>query len=345
MVALAPPPLYGAEQKNTGNYPSLSDAERSEAQRLRALASPSQPSGGPLERFALGAPPSRLADRVSEVEADRSKNLAIEILKHPDRADKLVVDYLAERFPGGLQSVPPAERRRLVEFFSQGPAVDGQLSATRVEFPDSRPGVPPHRAILFSVRIDSGLSGNFDSVVGRLSWDREDGERIKSGIRQYPLPWAREQASDVNLSKEQIDKAINERLKVPEVCEVALFLDSSGKRKFPEDPPGPSDDSQEADLLASGVDFADEVSASIVCLALVRKARIAGIDLTRHLELQDPNALACLSQPELQLLEFLLEGSVRCRTLALQLDSGQLCLNGFYPGPGGNCPAFAGPAQ
>lgn len=102
---------------------------------------------------------------------------------------------------------------------------------------------------------------------------------------------------------------------VPEMSVAVFFPNSNGKDRK----------TQKADFKRAGlVMFADDVEMTLVCAALVQKARDAGIDLIRW------QGTDTLSNEELVLLSKLRDGAIRTRSGALFLNPDGLSVDNYY---------------
>lgn len=86
---------------------------------------------------------------------------------------------------------------------------------------------------------------------------------------------------------------------------------------------GGAETTQEDDFKGVGLEFADDMQATIVCAILVKKARDAGLDLKEEAyswEEKQSAAVNLLNESELELLTNLKDGVVRTRSGALDID-------------------------
>jgi len=189
------------------------------------------------------------------------------------------------------------------------------------EYPDNRDDFPPHRAIDFKVTQDRQIqTGDLlekllgkDAAILRQDW----------GVR-------------INFDKD-----------APSANQAVLFRESNNKARNRAHAKTGDKTTQEEDFKAAGLDFADDTQATIVCATLVRKAKDAGLDISKGASTwksKQPDALVKLNESEIDLLTKLRDGVVRSRSGALGVgDLGRLraC---FFNGAGGfaNFWAFGG---
>ena len=166
---------------------------------------------------------------------------------------------------------------------------DGVVTATQC----SEPELLAHGAIRFELRLPAGR--DVREVLSELL-GAEDAEKLIAD-------WAAERVTISGL--------------VPETSVAVFFPNSNSKTR----------ENQEADFKRAGLaGFADDVEATLVCAALVQKARDAGIDLRQCGS--EWQATDKLSNQELDLLTKLRDGLVRTSSGALGVDdNGRLRAN------------------
>ncbi len=184
-------------------------------------------------------------------------------------------------------------------------AIQGDvLSCTSVEYGDTRNNGTKQAAIKFELPLSTqqgarvllqGLLGAEDSVTLMRDW----GSRI------------------------DFDQM------APSQNEAILFNDSNSKARNREYAASDATTTQEEDLKAAGLGgFADDLQATIVCAALVRKAKDAGLILSEPADSwrkDQSEVVKKLSDQELDLLTKLRNGVVRTLSGALiVLDDGRL---------------------
>lgn len=155
------------------------------------------------------------------------------------------------------------------------------LKSERQDYNDTRSGVAAHSAIDFSVVVNRD--------VAAVTYLREllgaDAEGLMSDLR------------------DQIDFRKN----VPGSNKATLVLDSNEKNR----------ETQDQSLKASGLEFADDLQATIVCATLFAKARAAGLPLTEVTscwKVSYRDAVSKLDEKEIDLLTKLTDGKVRSRS-------------------------------
>ena len=177
---------------------------------------------------------------------------------------------------------------------SEGFAAEGVVTATRC----SEPELLAYGAIRFELRLPAGCE--VQEVLSELL-GAEEGQGLIAEWR----------SEGINLSGA-----------VPEMAAAVFFPNSNNKTRR----------MQKADFKRVGLaGFADDVEATLVCAALVQKARDAGIDLRRGS--REWQATDKLSDQELDLLSKLRDGFVRTRSGVLGVvDDGRLRADHCYDG-------------
>lgn len=179
-------------------------------------------------------------------------------------------------------------------------SIASPLESERQNYGDTRSGVAPHPAINFSVAVNSDVvaAAHLRELLG------EDATVLMSD-------W-----------EDQIDFTTN----APESNKATLLIDSNNKNR----------QTQGEDFKASGLEFADDLQATIVCATLVKKAKDAGLDLSKGASSWKENqseAISQLNEAELDLLTKLRNGVVRSRSGALGVyDDGRLRVNRYLGG-------------
>ena len=171
---------------------------------------------------------------------------------------------------------------------SRLPALPGGLSVCKRTYPDARPGHGPHEAIVVTVTEPRQIKVS-DLLVELL------GEADAAALIAQ---WG----DRVDFSED-----------APTSNSVVLFLDSNNKRRT----------TQEEDFKGAGLTFADDIQATIVCAVLVKKARDAGLDLSKDASTWEQDQSAALSRLDplqIDLLSKLHVGYVRSCSGALRVD-------------------------
>ena len=162
-------------------------------------------------------------------------------------------------------------------------AAEGVVTATRC----SEPELLARAAIRFALRLPAGR--DVREVLSELL-GAEQGERLIAA-------WA--------------ERGVTINGPVPEVCGFVFFPSSNNRTRA----------RQDADFERAGLaGLADDLEATLVCAALVQKARDAGIDLSDS-SVNWPST-AKLADEELDLLTKLRHGMVRTLSGALCVQSG-----------------------
>jgi hypothetical protein len=171
-----------------------------------------------------------------------------------------------------------------------GRQVAGVLQAIPLTYPGNRPGIAAHPAIRFDLQLPPG-----QSIAAFL---RE--QLARRGAKQLIEDWA---ARGVNLNCD-----------APSRNRAILFLDSNNKARNREYAAPDANTTQEEDLKGAGLaGFADDIQATLISAALVRKAR-------------DPGCAPSAS--ESALLTKLRDGIIRTRYGALLINgAGRLRAN------------------
>ena len=167
------------------------------------------------------------------------------------------------------------------------------LKSERQDYKDTRSGVAAHPAIDFSVVVNRDVSA--------MTYLREflgaDAEGLMGALH---------------------DK-IDFRKNVPGSNKATLLLDSNEKNR----------EGQVQSLKASGLEFADDLQAAIVCATVFRKAIGVGLCLTESTscwKVSYKDAVSKLDEKEIDLLTKLRDGSVRSRSFDFFFsDWGRLC--------------------
>jgi hypothetical protein len=234
-----------------------------------------------------------------------------------NRGAALYVLPLEQPIDADLEKVPePSEILSSVENPTNGrsknedssTSIASPLESERQNYDDARPGVAPHPAINFSVAVNSDVvaSAHLRELLG------EDATVLMSD-------WG----DRIDFTKY-----------APTSNKVTLLIDSNNKDRT----------TQDEDFKASGLEFADDLQATIVCATLVKKAKDAGLDLREVASSWKENqseAISQLNEAELDLLTKLRDGVVRSRSGALAVDSdGRLRVFNDYDGGYRNRLAF-----
>lgn len=191
-----------------------------------------------------------------------------------------------------------ALRKLLEKYEGTSTSIASPLESERQNYDDTRSGVAPHPAINFSVAVNSDVvaAAHLRELLG------EDATVLMSD-------WGN-----------RIDFTKN----VPDSNKATLFKYSNNKNPT----------TQGEDFKASGLEFADDLQATIVCATLVKKAKDAGLDLSKDASSWKENqseAISQLNEAELDLLTKLRDGLVRSRSGALYVrDFGRLRANDDY---------------
>lgn len=167
------------------------------------------------------------------------------------------------------------------------------------EYPDSRQGFDPHKAIEFNLTSNRQITAInlMEELIGKdaafvVSFDR------------YSRVFG-ESAETKN--------------------QVVLFLNSNSKARDPEHAVDGVSTTQQQDFTSSGFQFAEDSKALIVCAALVRKAKDNGLDLSKPAcswQEEQPEGLRKMNPLEINLLEKLRSGVVRIFSGNLEIDEG-----------------------
>lgn len=176
-------------------------------------------------------------------------------------------------------------------------SIASPLESERQNYDDTRPGVAPHPAINFSVAVNSnvGAAAHLRELLG------EDATVLMSD-------WGG-----------RIDFTKN----APDSNKATLLIDSNNK----------SCTTQGEDFKTLGLEFADDLQATIVCATLVKKAKDAGLDLSKDASSWKENqseAISQLNEAELDLLTKLRDDVVRSRSGALHVDGYGRLRAGYY---------------
>jgi hypothetical protein len=176
----------------------------------------------------------------------------------------------------------------------------GTIDATAIsiKYQDRRQGFGPHEAIDFNVTVNSREQARVLLV-----------ELLGNDATMLISDWG----NRVNFDQE-----------TPTNNKVVLFTESNNKVR----------NSQHDDFKAAGLQFADDLQATIVCATLVNKAKEVGLNLSKAASTwhnQQSAALEKLSPSEVDLLTKLRDGVVRTSSGALNVfDGGRLRAELFY---------------
>lgn len=191
-----------------------------------------------------------------------------------------------------ISKAPPSPDRGITSFDqleSKASIAFPPLQSLSINYNDKRPGIAPHPAIDFIFTPDCEISAAecFRSIL-----DKDDFECLISG------------------SEDKVD--FNKKL--PSQCKVSLFLDSCSKAYSQHqariEKRGPTI-SQQQDLRASGLVFADDAIAAVVCAALFKKAKDVGYKFSGEARDNSSPQANALSKEELKLLNILEVGNIR----------------------------------
>ena len=177
-------------------------------------------------------------------------------------------------------------------------SVSSPLESERQNYDDSRSRLDVHPAIDFSVTLDPKIvaADHLRELLGE-----EDAKVVMSD-------WGNRIDFTKNVSGSN---------------KAALFIDSNNKARNRDFAAKGASTTQEEDFKASGLEFADDLQATIICATLVKKAKDAGLDLSEDASSwknDQPEALSQLNEAELDLLTKLRDGVVRSRSGALDVD-------------------------
>lgn len=229
--------------------------------------------------------------------AVEAANILINAL--PDAGKLAVLDHLIRAVD--TKNLSTEAKNQLLALLPKGPSLDNTLTieSERKTYPDLRPGVDHHAAIDYTVRVNREITAR-NLLTELLGNDAEI----------LMIDWA----DRIDFTKQ-----------VPTTSSVALFLNSNYKDRY----------TQGIDFEKSGITFADDLEATIVCATLVKKAKDAGLDLSQNFKSWKSNseALCKLTETEQALLSKLRDGVVRSRSGALVVaDVGRLRANYFGDG-------------
>lgn len=191
------------------------------------------------------------------------------------------------------------------------------------EYADSRQGFGPHKAIEFNVTVNSRVMA---SVLLE--------ELLGNDAAVLISDWG----NHVNFDQQAATDN-----------KVVLFTKSNNKARNTKYAETGDKTTQQDDFKAAGLQFADDLQATIVCATLVKKAKEVGLDLSKAAstwQSQQWEALGKLHPLEVDLLAKLKDGVVRTSSGALIVsDIGRLRANNYVCGssnPG--CWALGGDA-
>jgi hypothetical protein len=177
------------------------------------------------------------------------------------------------------------------------------LQATPTEYPDDRHGVAAYPAIRFDLALSAG-----QPVAAFLK--EQLGE---PGAQTLINDWA------------ELGVSIDGN--APLQNQAILVLDSNNKARARQTDRH-ANTTQEEDLKGAGLRVADDIQATIICAALVRKAIDAGLDRSST----GTWGRSKLSEQELDLLTKLRDGAVRTSSGALVVN-GRGCLRAAFYSP------------
>ncbi len=169
------------------------------------------------------------------------------------------------------------------------PLAFGPLEILPCRYEDPRRVVGPHDAFVFSAR--EGRTISLDRFL-------EDNLGQKNAA--------------------ELQRALAEVVRFNEdvaaTTQVALFVDSNHKARTPLGRTGSEMTSQEEDLAAAGMRFADGKSALVICALVVKKAKDLGLDFSIPSNMWrecQPDVFGKLEEGEFELLRILKSGYVR----------------------------------
>ena len=177
--------------------------------------------------------------------------------------------------------------------------ISSPLKCEAQKYNDTRFLVAPHPALNFSVIEEREISAA-DLLKELLG--EEDADFLIKELRHY----------------------FDSTKCAPGSNKVAFFLDSDKKARDKKSKGLLERTTQEKDFQASGLEFADDLQAIIVCATLVKKAKDAGLDLTKGLlywKNDQSEAVSKLNEMELVLLGALSTGAVRSRSLDISIQA------------------------
>ena len=208
-----------------------------------------------------------------------------------------------------LKDLSPEARAALTHALPPVPSVTTVLESSSREYSDKRPGFSPHQATDFKASVNPSVNAD-KFLVESLG---------QADAKQLMLDWG---------------GRVDFRIAAPNSNEVTLFHESNNKARNADFAPRGAKTTQVADLKAAGLDFADDLQATIVCAALVKKARDAGLSLIKDASswrVEQGEALAKLNEAEIDLLTKLRTGAVRTCSGALGVDDdGRLRAFNFF---------------
>ena len=198
------------------------------------------------------------------------------------------------------------------------------LTAASASYNDTREGFGPHNAIKFAVE---------QSTKVKL------GELLKSLLGK----------EDAAILMSDWGDRINFNDDAPSKSEVVLFLDSNNKARNRSNAEEGARTTQEEDFKGAGLAFADDRQAIIVCATAVKRARIAGLDLSKSTSTwaaEQSRALGRLTESEINLLSTLGDGVVRSCSGGLGVHAdGRLHASDFSDFSSAGDWAFGGPSR
>jgi hypothetical protein len=166
------------------------------------------------------------------------------------------------------------------------------------EYQDIRKGYGPHQAIDYSVIIDREIKCS--ELLVALLGDK-DASTLMSGW--HP----------------RVDFTAN----VPTEIQVTLYQESNNKARNRAQAHKNDTTTQLEDFQNSGLQFADDLQAMIVCATLVNKAKVVGLNLGSETSVwhkEHLKALGQLAPLEIELLIKLRDGFIRTASAALGID-------------------------
>jgi len=212
------------------------------------------------------------------------------LMSGQDRVD-VALSALREEVLSSKQIADLLKLAKKYESLPTSISIASPLESERQNYDDTRSGVAPHPAINFSVAVNS------DVVAAAL---------LKELLGE-----------DATVLMSDWGNLIDFTKNAPDSNKATLLIDSNNKNRT----------TQGEDFKASGLEFADDLQATIVYATLVKKAKDAGLDLRdaasswkNSWKANQLEAIRKLSSEELDLLTKLRDGIVRTRSRALYVD-------------------------
>ena len=197
------------------------------------------------------------------------------------------------------------------------------LESVSNSYKDDRQGFKPHQGIDFTASL-----------------------KLPCGARDLLVAHLGKAGADLLISDWSGRVSFDNTVMVPKTNQAVLFVDSNNKarnRKYAE---SGAKTTQEEDFRAAGLEFADDLQATIICATLVGKAKHIGLDISKEASSWKEKQAAAvnqLSEAEFELLSKLRDGEVRSRSGALRVDvTGRLRASGFDGYSFSFCWAFGG---